>query len=418
MSSCLDSDSNAYEASTDPTVHAFGLDTILGVSYPFAIDQLNRLIYNIDSLPVGSDTIIDSIRIDTFMVTGYVTSGDLDTILNINNYQNLTGATSGDGLRFRIYAGDLVAYRDYHLKINIHQQVPDSVQWASRPLGLPFAPSDSVQFKAAVCENELWVYVAGVKDSIVAYRTSAADFNEWEETEIDMPADADLTQIIQADDCLYIATRTGEVYRSADGIKWTPAETLNGVETLVCHSAGRLVAITEEDGAACFATATSDTSGWSPAGTVPANFPRKNLSATIFHTANGLEQVMVVGSTESEHIIPWGYDGLSWAMMDTGTSYALYCLTSELGNNPAILHYGDQFYMFGEKMASIYESVTGLAWYKVTKKFILPEGIGSGHAYSLAVDNDYYIYIVAASADNRSVNIWRGRLNRLGFARK
>ena len=118
ISSCLSSD-DEYEVSSDATVHAFGLDTIHGKHYPFTIDQVKREIYNIDSLPVGSDTIIDSILIDTFYVTGYVTSGNItDTILNINNYQNLTGAATVEGLKFKIYAADGLTTRDYTLRIN------------------------------------------------------------------------------------------------------------------------------------------------------------------------------------------------------------------------------------------------------------------------------------------------------------
>ena len=71
LSSCLDSDDN-YEFSSDATIHAF----LVSIPYMakhlqnFTIDQLNRLIYNRDSLPVGSDTIIDRILIDTMTVTG------------------------------------------------------------------------------------------------------------------------------------------------------------------------------------------------------------------------------------------------------------------------------------------------------------------------------------------------------------
>ena len=80
LSSCLDSDDN-YEFSSDATIHAFGIDTIHGKHYKFTIDQLNRLIYNRDSLPVGSDTIIDRILIDTMTVTGWITSGSpTDTV--------------------------------------------------------------------------------------------------------------------------------------------------------------------------------------------------------------------------------------------------------------------------------------------------------------------------------------------------
>ena len=74
MSGCLDSD-DTYEFSSDATLHAFAIDTIYGVDYTFTIDQLNRLIYNRDSLPVSADTLIDSIMITNFSVTGWITSG-------------------------------------------------------------------------------------------------------------------------------------------------------------------------------------------------------------------------------------------------------------------------------------------------------------------------------------------------------
>ena len=70
ISSCLDSDEN-YEYSSDATIRAFGIDTITkGVYYKFTIDQLKREIYNVDSLPMGADSIIKRILIDTLTVTG------------------------------------------------------------------------------------------------------------------------------------------------------------------------------------------------------------------------------------------------------------------------------------------------------------------------------------------------------------
>ena len=62
------------ELSSDATVHAFGIDTVYGKHYKFTIDQLRRKIYNQDSLPIGADTIIDRILIDTFTVSGWITS--------------------------------------------------------------------------------------------------------------------------------------------------------------------------------------------------------------------------------------------------------------------------------------------------------------------------------------------------------
>ena len=70
ISSCLDSDEN-YEYSSDATIHDFGIDSITkGVYYKFTIDQLKREIYNVDSLPMGADSILKRILIDTLTVTG------------------------------------------------------------------------------------------------------------------------------------------------------------------------------------------------------------------------------------------------------------------------------------------------------------------------------------------------------------
>ena len=130
LSSCLDSDDN-YEFSSDATIHAFGIDTIHGKHYKFTIDQLNRLIYNRDSLPVGSDTIIDRILIDTMTVTGWITSGSpTDTVFVISDSVDLRPAMNNDaGMLFKAHAADGVTVREYKLKVNVHLQDPDSLVW-------------------------------------------------------------------------------------------------------------------------------------------------------------------------------------------------------------------------------------------------------------------------------------------------
>ena len=101
ISSCLDSDEN-YEYSSDATIRAFGIDTITkGVYYKFTIDQLKREIYNVDSLPMGADSIIKRILIDTLTVTGWVTSGLNDTVFNMNDSVDLR-----EPIKLKVHAAD------------------------------------------------------------------------------------------------------------------------------------------------------------------------------------------------------------------------------------------------------------------------------------------------------------------------
>ncbi|WP_373749549.1 DUF6242 domain-containing protein, partial [Bacteroides heparinolyticus] len=130
LSSCLKSEEN-YELSSDATIHAFGIDTIHGKNYDFTIDQLNRVIYNRDSLPVGSDTIIDRILIKTMDVTGWVTYGSpVDTLFVTTDSINLKPAMNNSiGMKFKVRAADGVTMREYTLKVNVHLQNPDSLAW-------------------------------------------------------------------------------------------------------------------------------------------------------------------------------------------------------------------------------------------------------------------------------------------------
>jgi len=116
MSSCL-GDDDPIEYSPNALVQAFELDNILGVNYAFTIDQLSGRIYNQDSLPVGSDTIIDRILIKTLSTAGYVVAVDAagkDSLFNIEDSVNLVNTmeilpdgTSGKPFKFRVYAPDL-----------------------------------------------------------------------------------------------------------------------------------------------------------------------------------------------------------------------------------------------------------------------------------------------------------------------
>ena len=170
LSSCLDSDDN-YEFSSDATIHAFGIDTIHGKHYKFTIDQLNRLIYNRDSLPVGSDTIIDRILIDTMTVTGWITSGSpTDTVFVISDSVDLRPAMNNDaGMLFKAHAADGVTVREYKLKVNVHLQDPDSLVWTDmQKRGNVFSNTiNSGQQKAVVCVY-MNRFVGNVEDMMVA----------------------------------------------------------------------------------------------------------------------------------------------------------------------------------------------------------------------------------------------------------
>ena len=131
LSSCLGNDEVETQTIKDPQVKAFSLknDSVSGLnSVKFSIDQLNDRIYNIDSMPYGT-------KIEKVVCTFTPSSG----FYALQVYQEATGDTimwnGSDSLNFSkpvvfiTTAYDGVTKKTYHAQVNIHQCVPDSLEW-------------------------------------------------------------------------------------------------------------------------------------------------------------------------------------------------------------------------------------------------------------------------------------------------
>lgn len=448
ISSCLDSDDN-YEYSSDARIHAFGIDTIgYGIYYKFTIDHLQRQIYNLDSLPLGSDTIIDRILIDTLDTYGTVTSGTPDTLFN---YQT-DSVDLRTPINLKVYAPDGVTTREYTIKVNVHKQDPDSLIWGEMQ-PLPVKPAANLQ-KSAILqtadgEEELFVYTSNTS----AYRSPLGNpaALSWTAAAVTgMPADADLGSIVSFSNRLFITARSGEMFSSDNGTDWQQVnmqEVKDNGETLPVHMS-TLVATLEgnpliempdkaltgilEDGGQKYFCTSKDGMNWTRSKeTVPGDFPTSGIYATVFTNATGIKQTVVTGNTDpaAEAVVPWfTMDGLTW--VDMSTSSDLYCPAME---NPAIMYYGGLFHMMGGTFETIYSSRVGIAWNEsdekfryASKKVVIPgededdedeityESLFKDKGdYSLTIDKNHYIWIVWNDG-----SVWRGRLNRLGFKRQ
>ena len=417
ISSCLDSDTE-YVYSSDATVHAFALDTIHGKKYKFEIDQIQRLIFNRDSLPMDADTILDSILIDSFLVYGYVLSGTQDTLLDTSNPQNLLAATSGDGMTFRIYSPDNITNRTYTLRINVHKEDPDSMSWV-KMASAPVIESAPQGLKAVILNDDLLIYPS--YNEVYITSTIPSSSNAWtNHNEVNLPEDVILGSIINAGETLMANTEQGDVYTSNDGIRWERSETLSGNITCllaylpandISDTPATLSAIQkdETDGKLYFCSTNTATS-WTRGEEVPENFPTRNISAALKTTSNGLCQVFLTGSSdvESEHTTPWAsMDGLTWVDLYTEAGYCPMIST------PYIIGYNDALYILGGDMSRVYTSDTGgIVWAEADEKFWLPEEfVSNGPSYTIVHDRNDFIWVIWGG--NGTNEIWRGCLNKL-----
>ena len=477
ITSCLDDDNN-IEYSPDATIHAFALDTAGLGSYKFTIDQLSREIYNEDSLPVHADTIIDKILIKTLTTaSGVVTMKDKsgnDSVININDSIDLR-----EDLTIKVWSTEALAgispnqTKEYTIKVRVHQHDPDSLRWKYIN---EIDNQITGEQKSIILGSEVLTYSV-VGNELRVYKNSLTNFGNGvsQETvglpEGQLPTSIVTFQFNRSITMLYATSAgDGHVYESADGINWGKSSMFGeGVELL-------LATLTNNDiSRICYTKKGADNQRYfyyqtndipqetldeaENGGKVPANFPTKNISYTVYESATNIKSVLLVGDTETatladdselETTIVWAYDGSKWVEFSTTSSVA-YCPKY---TQPSIIYYNDLVYIFGQKFSSIYVSNQGLFWRKANSKFAFPHRDWSKGGtpnpsvdpefrgktnYSMVLDpatqNLWIIFskgnasfeeevdkaesTKSTTTETRTYNhdseVWRGRLNQLWF---
>ncbi len=409
VTSCLNSDNN-YDYSSDATIHAFGIDTIYGKHYKFTIDQLKGEIYNADSLPLGADTIINRILIDTLTVSGWVTSGVTDTLFSTSDSLDLRSP-----IKVKVHAPDGTTIREYTIKVNVHKQDPDSLAWEDMGNPLSTTPVSS-QKSVLLNGNHLFTYTSSTE--VYEAMTDRSSF-QWQRNTVNgLPSDIKLSSLINFQNKLFAVTTGGNLYTSPDGLNWAKVNS-EGIQfiNLLASFSTSLTGIQTVDGKKYFCTS-SDGTAWTKGEQIPDNFPVEDIYATLFETPTGIEKTVIVGNTgvTSSSIVPWfSLNGYDWA--DLANDSENFC---PFMPNPSIINYGGAFYIFGGNFDKIYKSTSGIAWYETKKKFLLPAEMAGENSYSLVVDKNSYIWVIIGQTKKDSGAIvagktWRGRLNRLGF---
>ena len=463
ITSCLDNNEAIGDYSTDATIHAFAIDTAgLGGDYKFTIDQIKGEIYNLDSLPVGSDTIIDRILIKTLNTnSGIVTmlnkAGE-DSVINIADSMDLqkpivVKVWSAEGYVMLTQGASKLEYekftKQYRIEVRVHQQDPDTLNWGSKRDEKPIATNFSGgaitgQQKAVILKKgtteEIFVYSRNSSNDLIAYKADTSDGTHWTNAGdvTGLLGTVDLSSILAFKGNLYIVANN-KVYSSANGTTWSESTTLNQngykVQTLLASYSpakeGDPIAITtgiaaiitykpaDAEETACFAITDANAESWKLGEEVPEGFPNYDISSTVYTTDIGVQGAMLMGSEKEREeaetktpIVPWGsYDGTSWADLPTANAF---CPILTL---PSILRYGTDFYAFGNDFKTFYTSVTGIAWYEANKKFYFPAGLTAraGSNYSMVVDSQNYIWIICSASGSGTDDVWRARLNKLGF---
>lgn len=439
LSSCLSSDETTVEYTHDTAITAFSLGTldqwgktkdgtkdsllkanVTGSDYKFYIDQAQRLIYNVDSLPCG-------VRDTAILATISSKNSSPILLMDINKTDSITGYySSSDSINFskprfiRVYSSDYSAYAEYEVTVNVHKELPYEFKWHELAQNNSQLAAFS-DLKAVACGDYIYVFgktAEGKGTKVLKFAIN--DGNAWSSIRMNVNLSSDAYQsAVALDDKLYIADG-GNVYASADAATWKVVSEKADIKQLIGASSKYLYAYT----AAGISVSKDKGASWEQEklDTDADSLPTQNISMNVAGvlSAKNVENVMLMGTRDkalnNTNATTWlrtvDYDRNA----EAGQWNYLEIEKNQSGKMPwlgqVITCAADTGFVALGSNGKWYKSQdAGLTWTQ-DKKVALPSEFGTAGRFAFCRDKQHYYWII------RNGYVWRGRFNIDGWSKK
>lgn len=397
--------------------------TFSAVDYEMTINQRTNNIENRDSLPYGSQLsrVIATIHFDGSTLAYREKGSNSEwTSYNATDSLDLTKP-----LELFLTSNDNQSSRIYTLKVNVHQQEGDSLFWKQCDNNVAEL-TDMSDMKAFVLNDKLFVLGQKTSGITLAERSSTEAEGEWTETPVtDLPATTDIQTLRQYEDMLYLSTSDGSIFSSADAKGWRQeGSTYSAPLKLVEKTEKYYYAISEGK-----ILRSADASTWEEEtlDTDATMLPTTDIRALSAEQANGNNRIILVGQSEnSDNAVVWNKmwndsekeENAEWIYFPITHDNNIPCPRLEYLN---LLSYDGKCIAFGgasidnsrKALETMYVSQDyGITW-RPDKEHRMPVELkGIEGCITSTVDENYFIWIIT------NAQVWRGRLNRLGFAQQ
>lgn len=390
--------------------------TLNGGYYPLTIDQVNNRIYNVDSLPVGTDV--------AHVTFSTLSSSGVTTIKSLTTGQDTLFATT-DSTDFTVprmltvNAYDGVAKKTYEVKINVHKEEADSFVWKNVLSGNSQLAALQAGHRAlGRADNVLLVF--GHTES--GAQVLAIGQHEDMQTST-LPAGFQASSVVADPERRNFYALTGDgLSHSSDGLTWT-AVNANFVPDMLL-AVGSAAIYGMKDGGFCSSADGGQTWQADEADEL-ANLPVKNVAGTVnvSRTDSKMESIIVVGQKQDGKPVVWkrevdltGVNAFTWYRLPeiTGQEHA----NLPVVNNPALFTYDNTLWLLGQQadktLSPIYVSWDNGRTWDVPSKHVrnpLANLIGQAAAISGTTTPNNFIWVLESATGV----LWRGRYNRLGW---
>lgn len=437
LTSCFNDDTD-YDYYQDVSLNAFSLSaankyytvpsytntdstvkkTVTVANYNFVIDQNNRLIYNPDSLPKGTDAkhILCSVTATYAGAVG-VKSAISDTINSFSTSDSLDFTTPR---KFIVYNAAFSAWRTYTVTLNIHKEDSLDMMWTK--VGTDNSIANMTAMKAVTLNNKVFI-LGNINNTPVIFGESTGFTFARLTPDVALDVNAYKNAVVK-NGKMYILNN-GKIMTSANGTDWTTVGDGSGLKQIVGAGRDKIFALTETG----FASS-EDGATWT-AGNIDSDvstLPYQDITfATRQATVNSnVDQVTVIGN---RNVLTHSADttAVTWAYVDDYENEAdaqPWMLNVNMKDSTGLpsmanmqaIYYGDSIIVLGGKAQASYkgEALTnfyysgdgGVNW-KKSYNVTLPSGMNSSNTvFAMTRDDDNNIWIICGSTGE----IWRGRL--------
>lgn len=429
LSSCLNDNNDEVTYYEDTAVTAFKLGTLKrqltttakdGITdssytvaynagdYAFSIDQNHKLIYNPDSLPCGTDAskIIASITSKNggLIVLNYKDKTGSDSLAYYNQQDSLDFSTP---THLRVYNMKNTAYREYTVKVNVHQQMGDEMPWNGSSQDLLSAVG-----MRKIVENNGQMFLFGTSHG----QTVGFGQNEGTFVQLNGKFSADAYQNLVAMNGYLYMIDNGNVVRSSDGNTWNTVGAAHGITRLVGASGNNIYALT----ATGIVSSADNGATWLPNDLDDdlANLPTENINFLCVPSRINTQtnNLILIGTRNGQTLI-WrkveenaaNSQNQPWAFYspDGYNKHTLPALS-----NLQVIAYDDALLALGTGRKAFYVSKDeGLTWLE-SDAYTIPDNFAAtATPFAMACNSKNMIYI-SLSGDT---NVWTGRIARLGW---
>ena len=436
LSSCLSSDETTVEYTHDTAITAFSLgsldrytktkagkDTLLkanvkGSDYKFYIDQAQRLIYNVDSLPCG-------VRDTAILATISSKNNSPILLMDINKTDSVAAYySSSDSINFskprfiRVYSSDYSAYAQYQVTVNVHKELPYEFKWHELAQNNSQLAAFS-DLKAVACGDDIYVFGKTAEGTQVL-KSAINDGSAWSSIMMNVNLSSDAYQsAVALEGKLYISDG-GKVYASADAATWALVSSENAdVKQLIGASSKNLYAYNT---AAGISVSKDKGVSWEQEklDTDKAYLPTKNISMNVAGvlSAKDVENVMLLGTRDkalNDTVATTWLRTVDYANEDGQWNY-LEIENNKSGKMPwldqVITCAADTGFVALGSNGKWYKSQdAGLTW-KQDAMVALPAKFATEGRFAFCRDKQHYYWII------RNGYVWRGRFNIDGWSKE